>query len=332
MVADDMPIPGLVWAYHFRSGRPPYALDADTTAPRDLSADGFVWLHLALSDARLTSYLPGLGLAPEDACRALLARDRHLSLSAARHAIVGVMPDFRVEEFGGRKADYDRFRFLITERFLITARSHPLRAMAAVRQEIEAGRSFEAPADLFGALSEAFELSIGAMVESCNDSLDAIEEEVFNLRRGKAQEGLGAIRRDLIQVHRILRTTARLFHRVDQFHAGALEAGTLAVFEQRAHHFAALDQDVMSLEQRARLLHEEIESRLQSQTNRNLYILSVATSVLLPPTLVTGYFGMNVKDMPFTETPHGVLYATFLVILSGVAAAYVLRRLGIGPL
>ena len=40
-------------------------------------------------------------------------------------------------------------------------------------------------------------------------------------------------------------------------------------------------------------------------TNRRLFTLSILTACLLPPTLVTGFFGMNTKDMPFQNTDGG---------------------------
>ena len=46
--------------------------------------------------------------------------------------------------------------------------------------------------------------------------------------------------------------------------------------------------------ERSRLLQEELRSRLGEATNRNLYLLSVVTTALLPITLITGVFGMNV--------------------------------------
>ena len=50
--------------------------------------------------------------------------------------------------------------------------------------------------------------------------------------------------------------------------------------------------------ERAKLLQEELAARLAENTGRNLYVLSILTAVLLPMTLVTGIFGMNVADLP----------------------------------
>lgn len=50
--------------------------------------------------------------------------------------------------------------------------------------------------------------------------------------------------------------------------------------------------------ERAKLLQEELASRLAENTGRNLHVLSLLTAVLLPMTLVTGVFGMNVAHLP----------------------------------
>ena len=60
-------------------------------------------------------------------------------------------------------------------------------------------------------------------------------------------------------------------------------------------------------------------------TNRRLFTLSILTACLLPPTLVTGFFGMNTKDLPFQNSDGGTWYALLVVITAGaltsVAAA-----------
>ena len=61
----------------------------------------------------------------------------------------------------------------------------------------------------------------------------------------------------------------------------------------------AFHADLHLQAERARLLLEELAAQLATATNRNLFALTVVTTVLLPPAFVTGYFGMNTKALPF---------------------------------
>ena len=61
--------------------------------------------------------------------------------------------------------------------------------------------------------------------------------------------------------------------------------------------------------ERARLLLDELDAKMIAITNRRLFTLSILTACLLPPTLVTGFFGMNTKDMPFQNSDGGTWMA-----------------------
>jgi zinc transporter len=49
----------------------------------------------------------------------------------------------------------------------------------------------------------------------------------------------------------------------------------------------------------------------------------------MPPTLVTGIFGMNTKALPFAESEVGFWWAAVLVVIAPLIAYVVLRRIGI---
>ena len=55
-----------------------------------------------------------------------------------------------------------------------------------------------------------------------------------------------------------------------------------------------------------RQLRDEIDLQQEQRTNQNLYLLSVITALLLPPTLVTGFLGMNTGGLRAAPTPPGV--------------------------
>ena len=74
-----------------------------------------------------------------------------------------------------------------------------------------------------------------------------------------------------------------------------LQAGKLA------QRLDGLDHDIVELRERSRLLEEEIHFKMEEESNRHLHTLSIVTTLLLPPTLVTGIFGMNTKGLPLTD-------------------------------
>jgi zinc transporter len=68
---------------------------------------------------------------------------------------------------------------------------------------------------------------------------------------------------------------------------------------------------------------------MEEESNRHLHTLSIVTTMLLPPTLVTGIFGMNTKGLPLTDVESGFLWAAVLMVGSSVLAYWIMRRSGI---
>jgi zinc transporter len=53
------------------------------------------------------------------------------------------------------------------------------------------------------------------------------------------------------------------------------------------------------------------------------------TAFLLPPTLVTGFFGMNTANLPFAVGDYGTEYAVGLILASIALAWWLLKRVDI---
>ena len=88
----------------------------------------------------------------------------------------------------------------------------------------------------------------------------------------------------------------------------------------------AIGQDIELCQERTRLLQEEIAGRLGEATNRNLFFLSIMTATLLPVTLITGIFGMNVGGLPWLNDPGGFGWVTSIMVVAVIAVLLLLRR------
>ncbi|HMK67012.1 MAG TPA: CorA family divalent cation transporter, partial [Stellaceae bacterium] len=94
------------------------------------------------------------------------------------------------------------------------------------------------------------------------------------------------------------------------------------------HRVESVAADLVALQQRAHALQDELNSRQTGLINRRLMLLSVISAVLLPPTLITGIFGMNVDGLPLKDdSPHGFILTIGLLAVSSLGLLFLLRRL-----
>ncbi len=84
-----------------------------------------------------------------------------------------------------------------------------------------------------------------------------------------------------------------------------------------------------ALRHRSHLLQEEVSLRMADQTNRNLQVLAIVTTVFLPASLIAAIFGMNVGGLPFAADHSG--FGWVLLLLVGVSGFvfWLLKRSGI---
>jgi zinc transporter len=85
--------------------------------------------------------------------------------------------------------------------------------------------------------------------------------------------------------------------------------------------------DLMALQERIKLLQEEIAARINEHTNRNLFVLTVVTVLALPINIIAGLFGMNVGGVPLAQQPWGFwIVALGVVGITALAGLIIFRR------
>jgi zinc transporter len=79
-----------------------------------------------------------------------------------------------------------------------------------------------------------------------------------------------------------------------------------------------------ALQERIKLLQEEIAGRVAETNNRTLFVLTVFTVMALPVNMIAGLMGMNVGGIPLAENSEGFWIVVSIVISITAIAAWVL--------
>ncbi|MGY3614686.1 transporter [Bradyrhizobium sp. USDA 10063] len=319
-------IPGLVWAFRLHSDGSAEALPID--APIEFSHDGRLWLHFNLADGRTRQWLAALQL-PALARDLLLSHDNFQQLHIIDNCVYGVFSDL-VREIDSPTEETGFLRFAMTERLLISGRHQALCAVDATRRVLEGGHRVATVAALLEKIIDEVADTMDRMADKIGTEIDDIEERVLaGETRSEMRAGLGRLRRTCLRLHRQLAGLRVLFHRLEQKSPENLSPALRLHAAKLAQRLDGLDHDITELRERSRLLEEELRFKLEEESNRHLHALSVVTMMLLPPTLVTGIFGMNTKGLPLTDVDGGFLWAAVLMIAASGLAYLIMRRLGI---
>jgi zinc transporter len=321
-------IPGLLWAYRFRGDGTATNLGSNVSVDECGSLDGWLWLHFSLTDERAKRFIHDFADLPAQARETLLTTDEHVNVGVTDGVVHGIFVDLE-RNLSGASNMLGKLHFALDDHLVISTRRSALHSVDAARDRIEAGTKVIAAVGLLEEIVDQFCTAIEGMMRQTADEIDAIEDRVLDNRRYDDRQKLIPVRRLIVKMHRQLLALRGMFHRLESARGVKLPSGLAETANHLAQHLDALDHEAVVLQDRARLLHEEILSKSNAETNANLHVLSILTALLLPPTLIVGIFGMNTKDLPLNQTDGGFWIALLMCFVSSATAYALLRRLNI---
>lgn len=326
----DSDLFGLLYGFSFRPGQPGLEIDSPTALQRlqqPRAADEFLWLHLNLAHAACERWMKSHLELPDYFFETLREGSRSTRIEHVDAALLAVVNDV-VFDFGSRmSSDVATLWVCARGRLLVTARSQPLRSVDTLRSSVKRGECFSSPMELLVHLLRDQGDILTRIVRETSLSVDRIEDQLLSSRLSASRADLGAMRRVLVRLQRLLAlepgSLMRLLNRPPEW----LKDVDVRVLREATEEFSLVINDLTTLGERIKLLQEEIAAKINEQSNRTLFTLTVVTVLALPINIIAGFFGMNVGGIPFSSDPEGFWILVLLVAsFTGLAGRWAFRK------
>lgn len=330
---DQATPPGFVCAFRF-SGSEALRLSWDE-ARVEIVGEGPTWLHLTANDDTVESWLTGVTAMPDIAREFLNGEDKRPRLHMGPTFLYGVVADVeRVAETpevdpnaqAARRAT-GALRFYVDKNRMITVRAQPLQSTDRLRHAVLEGAIFRDTVELFAGLIRALNETFADRIDEIADRLDDVEEDVLNGRHKACRAALGEVRRRLVEVKRFIDPERNALTQLVMRRLEWAEPRSMETLIQAIQVLNGLAAGLEGLYERAKLLQDEIAALLSEDINRKLLWLAVMSALLMPATLVSGIFGMNVAGLPGTHDGHSFAIVMAIMAVCAAVTLYLLRRL-----
>ncbi|MDY7539821.1 transporter [Undibacterium sp. RTI2.1] len=319
---------GLICGYVFVQGQAgqvvhtPEAL-AWLQKPAVEKADAFIWLHFNLSNVAAEKWLHEHTDLPEEFYEALHEGSRSTRIEHADNGLIAVVNDV-LHDFAFDVSDIATLWLSLTNKVLISARRKPLQSVDRLRNAVNQGELFHSPTELLTHLfRDQADVLIG-IVRNAIKKVDEIEDKLLAERLNHKRARLGELRRVLVRLQRLLAPEPAALFRLLKKPPVWVAESDVEELRQSTEEFAVVLSDMASLQERIKLLQEEIAAGVNEQNNRSLFVLTIVTVLALPINIIAGLFGMNVGGIPLAQHEHGfwivvAIVATFTVIAGWLA-------------
>jgi zinc transporter len=317
---------GLICAFELNPHGNARPLPWAEAAPAFAASTHPIWLHFNLTDTRARKWLIACERFSELAQETLLATDPSIRLEVEQGKVIAVLGDFHYE-FDTDPEGLGVLQLYLDQNCVVSGRQRPLKAIDQLRRDFLNGEDLPVtPLQVLLRLLEHLTEQFDAVVGRCSDTVDDIEDWILKGRYADQGGELGQVRRLLVRLRRHMGANRHAILRlINQYPIWGSEPDK-ALLRRELERMDAVMQDLELVQERARLVQEEITSRFDEKINRNLYFLSIVTTVFLPITLITGVFGMNVGGLPWTEGSYGFAWVMFVMGLTLGGTVVFLRR------
>jgi zinc transporter len=326
---------GLICGYLFDSGQGAVEIDSRAAASsvsqlRDEavvagSRPRFLWLHFNLAHAGALRWLErhaGLSPAFYDALGDQLRSTR---IERDEQALIAVVNDVNFH-FSFEASDISTLWASVDSRVVVTARQAPLRSIDQLRLAIRRGEPIRSTVELLERLLRAQADVLVDIVRNVTRQVDAVEDELLANRLDLKRSKLGALRRLLVRLQRLLAPEPASLFRLLQHPPAWMAELDAQQLREATEEFSVALQDMASLQERIKLLQEEVAAMVNERNSRSLFVLTVMTVLALPINILAGLFGMNVGGVPLAGNDHGFWVVAAIVAAFTLVAAWLAFR------
>ncbi|MBI1374126.1 MAG: Mg2+/Co2+ transporter [Phycisphaera sp.] len=311
---------GLICGFRLHKDAPATAIRLSDLGANPCLGSDRIWLHFNGGDMRATKWIESCEALPESAREFLLSNDRHVGIDSLEDGLIATLGDLS-HELDASPERMSLLRLYADASVMISVRHHPLRGIDLLRRAVMKGKIIESPVELVAHLMHHLADIFAGVIAELGEDVDETEERL--LTGAMIEEGrmLAKARPFLARLRRHLFTPRTLD--VDRLLEDWCNEDDVASLKRGINRLDAVAQDLELVQYRARLVQEEIASRLTEATNRNMMFLSVVTTLFLPITLISGIFGMNVT-LP-VDPEHGFAIVTLLMAATFFVSYLVLK-------
>ena len=154
-----------------------------------------------------------------------------------------------------------------------------------------------------------------AEIQSLEDRMSALEQDVLCERTEKFISRISNVRRELNRRSRYYTQLTDMAATIQENAGDLLDACSQSRLQYVMRRLNRLYDETQMLREYASQVSSEYQAQVDIAQNRIMKLLTIVTTVFMPLSLITGWYGMNFANMPELEWEYGYPAAVALSVL-----------------
>lgn len=220
----------------------------------------------------------------------------------------------------GTEISLDFCHYIMGNNYLITIHTQPVAALETVKLPSIPGRFFSQGSDvLFYHLALPLINSGFSALDTVAEVTEDIEDRIFPKPHRNLLNELFNLKRDLIMIRKTLAPMREVFSMLSRRENPFVDEKALPFMSHIYDQLIRLNEITDTQRETVSGALEIYLSSMSNRMNEIMTTLTIVSTIILPLTLIVGYYGMNFH-LPEFQWKHGFIYvlSLFLVTISGM--------------
>jgi zinc transporter len=321
---------GLICGFLFTPGEPGRPVESDEAIAwlntRDRRPRGdFLWLHLSLANVQAEKWIREHVDVPEHYFETIREGPGSTRIDQEDDWLVAVINDV-IYEFSYDASQIANMWMCVNHDVVISMRLQALRSVDKLRLAVKHGETFDSSVGLLAHLLRDQADVLEQIARDAGSRVDSIEDDLLTGRSKVKRNMLGSMRRVFVRLRRILAPEPGAMFRLLNRPPSWFNEHDAAELRSATEEFSAVLNDLSALQERTKLLQEEVVMNTTEQTNRSVFLLTMVTVLALPINICAGLFGMNVGGIPLADDSHGFWIIAAMVVTFTSIAGWIIHK------
>jgi magnesium transporter len=250
-------------------------------------------------------------------------RNQSAKVEESRGYIFVVLKTIQIDQDGSVvEGDLDIF---LGRDFLITVEESKCPPARKLLEQVKAGAAGQRPDQLFYRLIDGVVDTYLPAADHYSDVIDHLEDEVLDRPTPDALARIFETKRSLILMRRILVNTRDVAAHLQRTETDLIQREMWPFLRDVYDHVA---RNLDLVEMHRDLLTGSLDIYLSSvanRTNQVMKVLTVLGTIALPALVISGIYGMNLKGLPFADSPHAMTIVGFMMAATTAVLLLILR-------
>ncbi len=199
----------------------------------------------------------------------------------------------------------NEFNVFIGKDYLLSFRYYQSKTMKQIYNQYESTlekNEHTSPAFLLYTIIEHFLDKTMKMLELFGKDLKTLERELFSARGTELIRSIMTRKRNIITLKHMMKPQIAVLKMIEIRMKERFSEEVELYFENLEDKLDKIFSEIQLLQENIDSMEDTLKSVFELETNTTIKYLTVFSAFILPLTLLTGFFGMNIETVPFKDS------------------------------